>query len=146
MSRLAKILLALLGLAVAIQLVPVERSNPPEDGPLQAPPDVAAVLDAACIDCHTNHTRWPWYASVAPVSWLVAMDVRRGRAKLNFSEWDRLPAVGQRGELMQLRRRVKEGEMPLPRYLRLHSDAALSAAQRQLLQDWALSSAEAIPL
>ncbi len=71
----------------AIQLVPVKRSNPPVEFEVEAPADVHAILERACYDCHSNRTRWPWYSSVAPVSWLVARDVRRGRKELNFTDW-----------------------------------------------------------
>src|SRR5438874_1058331 len=76
---------------VAIQLVPVERTNPSATKPIEAPAEVTAVLRRSCYDCHSNETRWPWYAYVAPVSWLVADDVKDGRAKLNFSSWGDYP-------------------------------------------------------
>ena len=34
----------------------------------QIPDDVMQVLRAACYDCHSNETSWPWYSRVAPVS------------------------------------------------------------------------------
>ena len=73
---------------MAIQFVPVVRENPPITAPLAAQAELAQVLERSCYDCHSNQTRWPWYASVAPVSWLVARDVDRGRHELNFSAWD----------------------------------------------------------
>ncbi len=42
----------------------------------------------ACWDCHSNETRWPWYSSVAPVSWLVQRDVDEGRDELNCPQGD----------------------------------------------------------
>jgi len=71
------------------QFVPVDRSNPPVVADLQAPVDVKSVLQRSCYDCHSNEVKWPWYSYVAPVSWLVAHDVKEGREELNFSEWDR---------------------------------------------------------
>ena len=53
------------------------------------PPHIVTILDRACLDCHSNQTRWPWYSNVAPVSWLVQADVDEGRRVLNFSEWTR---------------------------------------------------------
>jgi len=50
----------------------------------------------ACFDCHSNETVWPWYSSIAPVSWLVQRDVDEGREKLNFSDWK--GAGGERGK------------------------------------------------
>jgi mannose-6-phosphate isomerase-like protein (cupin superfamily) len=34
------------------------------------------------MDCHTNETRWPWYAYVAPLSWRVAAHVHDGEDKV----------------------------------------------------------------
>ena len=70
-----------------IQLVPVDRSNPPVESEISTPPEVHIILRKACYDCHSNETTWPWYSKVAPVSWLVASDVHEGREELNFSTW-----------------------------------------------------------
>ena len=69
MRRVGLVLAALLVLA---QLVPVARTNPPATTELTAPLEVDGLLQRACYDCHSNETRWPWYAYVAPASWLVA--------------------------------------------------------------------------
>jgi len=47
------------------------------------------VLVRACGNCHSNHTEWPWYSHVAPVSWWIAQHVREGREKLDFSGWEK---------------------------------------------------------
>jgi hypothetical protein len=83
------VLLAIVLLLVVIQFVPVDRSNPPVTSEVPASPEARAVLRRACYDCHSNETVWPWYSKVAPVSWLVARDVHKGREELNFSTWDR---------------------------------------------------------
>ena len=49
----------------AIQVVPVERGNPPVESDVAAPPEVATVLRRACYDCHSNETKWPWYSRLA---------------------------------------------------------------------------------
>ena len=67
------------GVAVLIQLVSFERTNPPVTGEVEAPPEVKALLKRACFDCHSHDTTWPWYSKVAPVSWLVHRDVVEGR-------------------------------------------------------------------
>ena len=33
------------------------------------PANVQALLKRACYDCHSNNTRYPWYAEVQPVRW-----------------------------------------------------------------------------
>jgi len=79
------------GAAVAVfgglQLVPVEKTNPPVRLEVDAPPAVMEILKRACYDCHSNETRWPWYSRIAPASWFLASHVRKGRGDLNFSDW-----------------------------------------------------------
>ena len=90
----------------------------------------------ACFDCHSNETVWPWYSRVAPASWLLAKDVREGRAELNFSSWSRYSAKKQRKLLRESLTEVKEGEMPLWVYLVGHREARLSDADRAALERW----------
>ncbi len=78
---------------MAIQLVPVNRSNPTVEADLEAPEAVTAVLRTACYDCHSNETHWPWYSYVAPVSWLVAHDVEEARSEFSFSHWEQLDTL-----------------------------------------------------
>jgi hypothetical protein len=126
-------------LGLGIQLVPVDRSNPPVVAELDAPPEVRAVLDAACSDCHSHRTRWPWYSRVAPVSWLVANDVREAREKLNFSTWGTLEPREQWKAMEEIGEEVEDGEMPLLMYRLAHPEARLDERQRATLLDWARS-------
>jgi hypothetical protein len=130
--------LAVLGVFVLIQAIPVETGNPPVTADIPAPPEVKAILRRACYDCHSNETRWPWYSRVAPVSWLVAWDVREGRAELNFSTWNEYGTRDRVGKLKESWEEVDEGEMPPWFYLPVHRDARLSPADRTMLRAWAL--------
>jgi hypothetical protein len=87
-----------------------------------------AILRRACFDCHSNETVWPWYAYVAPVSWLVASDVEEGREELNFSQWDAYNADRQAHKIKECGEEVAEGEMPLWFYVPAHPEARLSQA------------------
>ena len=140
--RIRIVLLGLLVLVVGIQLVPVDRSNPPEQGVVPAPAPVLAVLQRSCFDCHSNQTRWPWYAYVAPVSWKVANDVHEGRHEMNFTEWSRASARRRARVARKVWEEVEEGKMPLPSYLRMHPEAKLSEADRAVLRSWAEADAE----
>ena len=128
------------GLAAAIalaQLVPVERTNPPVEAELVAAPEVQALLRRACYDCHSHATVWPWYAWVAPVSWLVAHDVDHGRRELDFSRFESYGPTKQRKKLGEVAEQVGEQEMPLWYYLLVHPEARLSEAERARLVSWA---------
>jgi hypothetical protein len=119
-----------------MQLVPVERSNPPVEAEVPASAEIRSILRRACYDCHSNETEWPWYSRVAPVSWLVAHDVVEGREKLNFSTWNRLDTKKQVEALHESWEEVEEGEMPPWFYLPPHPDAELSPSDRAALREW----------
>ena len=119
------------------QLVPVERTNPPAEAEIVAPPEMRALLRRACYDCHSGETAWPWYAWVAPVSWLIAHDVNDGREELDFSRFESYDAAKQRKKLRESAKEVEEGEMPLWYYVLLHPGARLGAGERQRLVTWA---------
>jgi cytochrome c551/c552 len=138
-KRLRYAAIALAVLAVVIQLIQPERSNPPADpaasfeAVVSPSPQVAAVLARACNDCHSNRTVWPWYSKVAPLSWLVAHDVNEGRARLNFSEWNRLGAEMSALRMKAICKEAREGEMPPWQYALMHAGAKLSDADAGLL-------------
>jgi mono/diheme cytochrome c family protein len=91
-------------------------------------PATRALAQKACFDCHSNETRWPGYASIAPMSWLIQNDVNNGRRHMNFSEWQ-LPQEHADDAAEQIR----EKEMPLPHYLWLHPESKLTDAEREQL-------------
>ncbi len=141
-----KILLVLVLLFVIAQLLPKALfpiSNPGVDstktldaGAQKLTPQVAAILNRSCRDCHSNQTRWPWYSKVAPVSWLLSRDVAEGRRELNFSEWATYTPRRKDRKLEEVCAQVTRGEMPLGVYLPLHTDAKLSDADRRALCVW----------
>ena len=146
MRRIKTIVAAIAMICVLIQLVPMSRENPPITQDVAAPPQVKAILRHACYDCHSNETRWPWYAHVAPVSWLVARDVRRGRQHLNFSTWDKYTDDPQTviRKLRNIDEAMHNDSMPLWYYLTEHADARLSDADRRAIEDWVIGSIKGV--
>lgn len=82
-----------------------------------------------CGDCHSHHTKWPWYSNVAPVSWLVQHDVEEGRAHFNVSMW----GIQKKNEGHEAAEEVEEGDMPMWIYAALHSKARLDEADKESL-------------
>lgn len=121
---------------LAIQLVPIERTNPPVETEVPASPEARAVLRRACYDCHSNEVVWPWYAQVAPVSWLIARDVREGREEVNYSTWNRLDEDERREALEESWEEIVDGDMPPWFYLPLHPAAKLTEEDRRILDQW----------
>lgn len=125
----------LIGLAVMgilIQFIPYgpEHANPPANAePRWDTPATAALARRACFDCHSNETKWPWYSSIAPLSWLVHRDVTEGRKHINFSDWKR-PAEQHVDEFQEV---FDESSMPPVLYLLGHPSARLSPVEREVL-------------
>ncbi len=124
-------IVVLIALFLVAQIVPFGEhpGNPPITAePQWDSPATRALAQQACFDCHSNETVWPGYARIAPVSWLVEHDVREGRSKLNFSEWQR-----PQEEADEAAEVVREGEMPPWSYTFMHADAKLGEANRAAL-------------
>lgn len=137
-----KIALVLVLLFLLFQLVPVLRTNPPVEADLRVPPQVKAVLKNACYDCHSHQTIWLWYSRIAPVSWMIAHDVKEGREHLNFSSWELMDAQAKGFAYQQIRKEVENGEMPLKPYTMLHRNAALTNADKQVIYSWLNTATE----
>src|SRR5271163_751351 len=128
---LLRILLWVIAAGVLIQLVPFGRQHtdpPVVKEPAWDSPQTRALAQRACFNCHSNETVWPWYSSVAPVSWLTQRDVNGGRSHLNFSEWNK--PQRHAGHVVE---EIKTGDMPPWFYLPMHPEARLSAAEQSAL-------------
>ena len=137
MRKKTMVTFSILALVIAIQLIQVERSNPPITANLQVPPAVSDVLHRSCYDCHSNETQWPWYSYVAPVSWMLSRHVHEGREHLNLSTWNENSSGKQAEIVHEIWEEVSEGQMPLRSYLLFHPKAKLSAAELEELHIWA---------
>lgn len=131
-----------------LQFIRPARTNPPVDeartisAHTHITPEVAAILDRSCNDCHSNQTRWPWYSNIAPVSWFVTNHVNVGRREMNLSDWAQYTQDDQQHFLKKICMEVKGGQMPLSSYLRLHHEAKLSSEDVKTLCDWASAESQ----
>ncbi|WP_263354733.1 heme-binding domain-containing protein [Acidicapsa acidisoli] len=97
------------------------------------PANTKAVLVAKCADCHSNETRWPVYARIAPGSWLIERDIVKAREEMNLSRWDQIPPEKQEVLKAKIVQEAKSGDMPPVQYLALHWTAKLSSRDVQAL-------------
>ena len=140
--------LATLVLLVAVQFIPVNRSNPRVDASrtiyasLPVPADVKAVFERSCKNCHSDETSWPWYSYVAPVSWVVARDVHRARKTMNLSEWGDYSSNKKTDKLEEICEQVANGDMPDRKYMLIHRRAGPTAKERDVVCQWTDDSRE----
>ena len=137
-----KVLIIILVILVIIQFIP---SGLPDNNPvagqdihdlIEVSEDVSLIFKNACYDCHSQEVIYPWYSYVAPVSFLVARDVKVGRAQLDFSLWGTLSKRKQLKALDEIAEEVNEGNMPLPIYPPLHPEAKLTQEDKDLIVEW----------
>jgi hypothetical protein len=102
----------------------------------KVPEDVAAILKTSCYDCHSNHTSYPWYADIQPVSKWLGNHVNEGKGELNFSEFGIYSLRRQYHKLEEIAEQVEENEMPLSSYTLIHRNAALDENQKKTLISW----------
>jgi hypothetical protein len=136
--KIKNILVALLVVFAIMQLVRIDTKNPatnPSDVLSEAAmtPEVKGLLSAACYDCHSNNTKYPWYSNIAPVSWWLQNHIHEGREELNFSEWNAMDSKKKDHKLKECVEMIEEDEMPMNSYTWTHTDARLNAEQKAVL-------------
>lgn len=148
MKRIGLTLLALFALA---QFIRPDTTAPTADPALdliavtQPSAEVAALLRAACYDCHSNETKYPWYVNITPVNWWLQQHVNEGREEFHMSAWGGHKAKWQRHKAEEAVELVKKGEMPLDSYTWGHPEARLSDAQRVALTTYFTGLMNALP-
>jgi hypothetical protein len=134
--RIAGIILLVL-LVSSIAGRPAKLATPrPMLAGAQVDAQVLSILRRSCADCHSESTRYPWYSYVAPVSWLIRMDVTGGRERMNLSEWGQFSLVRKERFLSEIANQVRDRDMPLPQYTLIHRDARLSDAEVDAIFRW----------
>ena len=100
---------------------------------------IKTILVKACLDCHSNNTRYVWYFKIQPVDWWLTHHINEGKGELNFDEFINKPIRYQYNKLEECEKQVKEGDMPLDSYTWIHKDAILDQHEKNTLINWAES-------
>ena len=128
---------------LVIQFRQVDHTNPPVDPSktidkyVAVPPDIRAMFDRGCRDCHSNETHWPAYSYVAPISWDLVNHVEEGRLDMNWSAWGTYDEDTVDDILTEICEQVRSGAMPLPQYVWLHRSAKLAPQEVERWCGWA---------
>lgn len=96
-------------------------------------PQVNAILEQSCYECHSTGGSAPWYASLSP-TYLAA---NSARGVLNFSDWQTYDAQKKADALKNIEQSVSSGSMPPGDYTALDHSARLADDQKQALLKWA---------
>ena len=117
----------------------VSNINPNDliDNNPEIPEDIKTTLQVSCYDCHSNETKYPWYSSIAPVSFLVVRDINHARDELNFSNWEDMSKLDKASALDDISDVIIDNEMPMAIYTAMHRGTSLSNNQKESLVLWA---------
>ena len=145
-----KIMLVLLAALVVIQFIHPKKNT--SEGPQSnyignnyaVPTDVKSIMEKACNDCHSNNTRYPWYAKIQPVDWWLNTHVLDGKKEINFDEFSNRSPRYQYRKMEEVIEQVKEREMPLKSFTWTHKDARLTSIEREKMTGWAQSVMDAM--
>lgn len=140
---LKRILLFLLIVLVAIQFIHPKRNKAAGEqgnyiGKLYpVPEDVHSILAKACLDCHSNNTRYPWYTNFQPFDWWITDHINEGKRELNFDDFSNKSARYRYNKMRETVEQVKENKMPINSYLWIHKDAKLTDYEKSKVMNWA---------
>jgi hypothetical protein len=136
------LVVGLLAVLVSIQFIQPARNI--SMAPMQAgisasfplPEDIHEVMLASCYDCHSNNTRYPWYAHVQPVGWWLASHIQDGKRNLNFDEFASFSPRRQYRKLKEIEDQLNSNEMPLPSYTLVHRSAVVLPVEKTKIVQW----------
>lgn len=137
MNRKKKIVLIVFVLFCILQLVPINRSNPPVEADIIASSEVKNILKKSCYDCHSNETKYPIYSYLFPISIILKNHIVEARSELNFSVWEKLSISKRALKAVDITKEIKKGDMPLFTYTVIHRNAILSEKEIQIIEKWA---------
>ncbi|MEA1893429.1 MAG: heme-binding domain-containing protein [Campylobacterota bacterium] len=133
-----KIIIGIVLVLVLIQFIPLEKTNPKLDKAIALHTDenIMKILKKSCYDCHSNETKWSIYSQIAPLSFKIQSNVKRGRDALNFSSWKDIKVDIKIARLKRAIKTVNNEMMPLSAYLSLHDEAKISKDEKKILVKW----------
>jgi hypothetical protein len=150
MNYLRPFLIVLITFFVLIQLYRPVRNNSQSNGEktlnqiYPVPKEVSQILSKACYDCHSNKTNYPWYANIQPVGWYISQHISEGKQELNFDEFGYYSIKRQKNKFKAIASQIEDNAMPLASYSRIHPEAELTKAEKELIVKWARSMSDSI--
>lgn len=143
MKIFKKILISLLVILIIIQFFHPKKNKSEGMQPnyignsFTIPDDVKKILAVGCNDCHSNNTRYPWYAKIQPIHWWLNKHITDGKKHINYDEYTNRPLRYQYHKMEETVEMVKDGKMPLKSYTWTHKDARLTQDEKDKIINWA---------
>ena len=108
----------------------------------QVPTQIQNLMTEACLDCHSNNTRYLWYHNISPVSWMIKKHVDEGKDELNLSNWAVMDVFEKITKLEEMCQETERKTMPLKSYRLIHPKAKFSEEEIAALCTWTTKLSE----
>ena len=137
-----KILLAILIFIGVSQFIKIDKENETVNSSLdflsiESPTKgISKMIKNQCYDCHSDETKYPWYADIAPVSWWLKSNINGARDFMNFSTWGLLTPKQKIAKMQECFEALQEEEMPVALYILMHDQSQFSEKETESLQEW----------
>ena len=150
MSRKKTILLTLAAMLISFHFYPLVYNDDKRVTSVHftrvyaVPEKVQAILKNSCYNCHSNSTKYPWYAYVQPAGWFLASHIKEGKSELNLSEFGGYSPRRQKSKLKNMAGSVRDGSMPISSYTMIGRNARLRESGKKILLDWLNTTRQAL--
>jgi hypothetical protein len=142
MHRYRKILLFLLIVILVIQFIQPKKNTSTGLGENDIskayviPERIHQTLTQKCYDCHSNHTKYPWYFHIQPIGWWFAAHIYEGKSHLNFSEFKTYQADKAKAKLEEIAEMVQERGMPVRGYVIFQPHSEITTEDEEQIHLW----------
>jgi hypothetical protein len=119
------------------QFVPLNRTRnlTPAGSGIRAS-GVREILETRCGECHSDRTRWPGSAYIAPLSWYVVHEVQQSRKVLNFSDFRNGDSIGEIMAKNRIRKLINSGNTARHANIPGFAEPVLTPPERELVLGW----------
>ena len=136
-----KILLVLVLILIIIQFIQPKKNDTGDTTNaiikvLPVSDTIQKIWQKACYDCHSNKTEYPWYGRVQPLSWWINHHIEEGKREINFDEFATYRIGRQYKKIQEINEQIKENEMPLESYTKIHKNAILTEEEKLIIANW----------
>ncbi|MFH1017752.1 MAG: heme-binding domain-containing protein [Pseudomonadota bacterium] len=98
---------------------------------------VKPIFQEACLDCHSDQTRFPWYYELPWVKGLIDKDISEAKKHIDMTGDFPFRGHGSPEEdLKAIEKVVREKEMPPFRYRVMHPASGINQVQREAVFRW----------
>lgn len=98
---------------------------------------IKPIFSRSCMDCHSSHTRYPWYYPIPGIKQAINRDITEARAHLDFTlDYPFRSHAGLLEDLNAIQESIQKGSMPPFKYRVFHPNSEATPAEKEAIFEW----------